>query len=137
MKNVVKIFVVVFTSLLFMGCYDRDIIDSKGTHYILPKVENLDYLKQGNAVKLTWQIPGNIPTEFRRPLVVNIQTVENDIYTNVITVTNEGTSKEGIVINASKKYRFIVKLVGILTDEVTEAGISNRVYSEGQVIEIQ
>lgn len=63
MKNIVRICMVIFTCLLFTGCYDRDVVGSKGTHYILPKVENLDYSVQGNTVKLTWQIPDNIPDE--------------------------------------------------------------------------
>lgn len=137
MRNIVKTIMAVFTCLLLTSCYDRDVIDSKGTHYILPKVENLTYSKQGDVVKLTWQIPGNVPAEFLRPLTVNVQKVENDIYTDVITIDNEGTSAEGIVANASKKYRFIVKLVGTLTTDATEVGISNRIYSEGQVVEIQ
>ena len=127
MKNIVRICMVIFTCLLFTGCYDRDVVGSKGTHYILPKVENLDYSVQGNTVKLTWQIPDNIPDEFLRPLEVSIQKVENDIYRDVIT----------IAIDANKRYRFVVKLVGNLTDEVVETGISSRIYSEGQVIDIQ
>ena len=101
------------------------------------KVENLDYSVQGNTVKLTWQIPDNIPDEFLRPLEVSIQKVENDIYRDVITIGNEGTFAEGIAIDANKRYRFVVKLVGNLTDEVVETGISSRIYSEGQVIDIQ
>ena len=137
MKNIVRICMVIFTCLLFTGCYDRDVVGSKGTHYILPKVENLDYSVQGNTVKLTWQIPDNIPDEFLRPLEVSIQKVENDIYRDVITIGNEGTFAEGIAIDANKKYRFVVKLVGNLTDEVVETGISSIIYSEGQVIDIQ
>ena len=129
MKNIVRICMVIFTCLLFTGCYDRDVI--------LPKVENLDYSVQGNTVKLTWQIPDNIPDEFLRPLEVSIQKVENDIYRDVITIGNEGTFAEGIAIDANKRYRFVVKLVGNLTDEVVETGISSRIYSEGQVIDIQ
>ena len=135
MKNIVRICMVIFTCLLFTGCYDRDVVGSKGTHYILPKVENLDYSVQGNTVKLTWQIPDNIPDEFLRPLEVSIQKVENDIYRDVITIGNEGTFAEGIAIDANKRYRFVVKLVGNLTDEVVETGISSRIYSEGQVID--
>ena len=129
MKNIVRICMVIFTCLLFTGCYDRDVVGSKGTHYILPKVENLDYSVQGNTVKLTWQIPDNIPDEFLRPLEVSIQKVENDIYRDVITIGKEETF--------NKRYRFVVKLVGNLTDEVVETGISSRIYSEGQVIDIQ
>ena len=137
MKNIANVFIVAFISLLFTSCYDRDVIDSKGVHHPLPKVENLDYSKSGNAVKLTWQIPNNIPTEYIRPLEISIQKVENDIYTDKITITNEGTSTNDITIDASKKYRFIVKLVGYLNDEVKEAGISSKIYSDGQIIEIQ
>ncbi|WP_294586959.1 DUF4945 domain-containing protein [uncultured Bacteroides sp.] len=137
MKNIAKVFLVTFISLLFASCYDRDVIDSKGIHYPLPKVENLDYSKSGNTVKLTWQIPGNIPAEFVRPLEISVQKVENDIYTDKITITNEGTSTDNIAIDASKKYRFIVKLVGYLNDDAKQAGISSKIFSEGQVIEIQ
>lgn len=137
MKNIAKVFIVAFISLLFTSCYDRDVIDSKGVHHPLPKVENLDYSKNGNAVKLTWQIPGNIPTEYVRPLEISVQKVENDIYTDKITITDEGTSTKDIAIDANKKYRFIVKLVGYLNDEVKEAGISSKIYSDGQIIEIQ
>lgn len=137
MKNIAKVFLVTFISLLFASCYDRDVIDSKGIHYPLPKVENLDYSKSGNTVKLTWQIPGNIPAEFVRPLEISVQKVENDIYTDKITITNEGTSTDNIAIDASKKYRFIVKLVGSLNDDAKQAGISSKIFSEGQVIEIQ
>lgn len=49
----------------------------------------------------------------------------------------KGHFAEGIAIDANKRYRFVVKLVGNLTDEVVETGISSRIYSEGQVIDIQ
>lgn len=137
MKNIARILIVAVISLLFTSCYDREIIDSKGIHYPLPKVENLDYSKQGTTVKLTWQIPDNIPAEFIRPLEISIQKVENDIYTDKITIIDEGTSAENIAIKADKKYRFIVKLTGYLNDEAKQPGISSKIYSEGQVIEIQ
>lgn len=137
MKNMAKVFIVAFISLLFTSCYDRDVIDSKGVHHPLPKVESLDYSKNGNAVKLSWQIPNDIPAEYVRPLEISVQKVENDIYTDKITITDEGTSTSDIVIDASKKYRFIVKLVGYLNDEAKEAGISSKIYSDGQIIEIQ
>jgi hypothetical protein len=125
-----------FIVLLFTNCYDRDIIDSKEFNHSLPKVENLDYVKQGNSVKLTWQISNNISADFKRPLEISIQVVENDIYKQIIIVENENTFTD-ITINASKKYIFVVKLLGYLTDEAKEEGKSDRVYSAGQVIEIQ
>lgn len=137
MKNVARIFIVAFVSLLFTSCYDRDVIDSKGIHHPLPKVENLDYSIQGSTVKLTWEIPSNVPAEFIRPLEISIQKVENGIYTDKITIVDEGTSAENIAIKADGKYRFIVKLTGYLNDEAKQPGISSKIYSEGQVIEIQ
>ena len=128
---------VTLISLLFTSCYDREIIDSKGVHHPLPKVENLDYSIQGSTVKLTWEIPSNVPAEFVRPLEISIQKVENGIYTDKITIVDEGTSAENIAIKADGKYRFIVKLVGYLNDEAKQPGISSKIYSEGQVIEIQ
>lgn len=137
MKNIARIFMVTLISLLFTSCYDREIIDSKGVHHPLPKVENLDYSIQGSTVKLTWEIPSNVPAEFVRPLEISIQKVENGIYTDKITIVDEGTSAENIAIKADGKYRFIVKLVGYLNDEAKQPGISSKIYSEGQVIEIQ
>lgn len=137
MKNIARIFIVTLISLLFTSCYDRDVIDSKGVHHPLPKVENLDYSIQGSTVKLTWEIPSNVPTEFVRPLEISIQKVENGIYTDKITIVDEGTSAENIAIKADGKYRFIVKLTGYLNDEAKQPGISSKIYSEGQVIEIQ
>ncbi len=84
-------------------------------------------------MKLTWQIPDNIPDEFLRPLEVSIQKVENDIYRDVITIGNEGTFAEGIAIDANKRYRFVVKLVGNLTDVIT---IGNEgTFAEGIAID--
>ncbi|WP_300699366.1 DUF4945 domain-containing protein [Bacteroides sp.] len=137
MKNIARIFIVAFVSLLFTSCYDRDVIDSKGIHHPLPRVENLDYSIQGSTVKLTWEIPSNVPAEFIRPLEISIQKVENGIYTDKITIVDEGTSAENIAIKADGKYRFIVKLTGYLNDEAKQPGISSKIYSEGQVIEIQ
>lgn len=41
MKNIVRICMVIFTCLLFTGCYDRDVVGSKGTHYICLKWKTL------------------------------------------------------------------------------------------------
>jgi len=135
MKNVVK-FILTFAVILFTGCYDRSVIDSKEFGFSLPAVENLKYAKQGDVVTLTWQIPANIPDYFKRPVDASIQIVEDDIYRNIIIVSNEDTSTD-ITIDTSKKYRFVVKLLGYLTDEAIEDGKTDRVYSEAKVIEIQ
>jgi hypothetical protein len=136
MKNVVRVFIVTLIVILFNGCYDRDIIDFKEFDHSLPKVENLGYTKQGNIVKLTWQIPSTVSADFKRPLEVSIQVVENNIYRQKVIVGNENTSAD-ITTDASRKYKFVVKLLGYLTDEAREEGKTDRVYSDGQVIEIE
>lgn len=136
MKKIVKTLHIALIAMLFTSCYDRDVLDRKDFDHALPKVENLSYTKDGNVVRLSWQIPANIPADFRRPIEVSVQVVENNIYRQVVTVENENTSAD-IVIDTGKKYRFVVKLHGYLTTEAQEIGKTDRVYSEGQVIEIQ
>lgn len=136
MKNIVKLLIVTISITLFTGCYDRDIIDFKEFNHSLPEVENLNYSLNGNVVTLTWQVPSNVSADFNRPLQASIQVVEDNIYRQKIIVSNENTSVD-ITIDTSKKYRFVVKLLGYLTDEAVEEGRTNRVYSDGQVVEIE
>ena len=136
MKNRIKIFVLTVVIILFTGCYDRSIIDGKDFGFSLPKVENLNYTKQGDIIRLTWQIPSGISPDFIRPVEVSIQVVENNIYRNIISVFDENTSTD-ITIDTSKNYRFVVKLLGYLTENAKKEGKTDRVYSEGQIIDIK
>lgn len=135
-RLLVHILFIALTVTLFTGCYDRGIVDAKDFDHALPALENVNYTKQGSTVNLTWDIPADISPAFRRPLEIIIQQVENEIYTDVITVGVEGTSRE-IGIDADSEYRFILKLAGYLTDEARETGKPDRVLSAGQVIEIE
>ena len=136
MRNLILTVFAVLTILSFTGCHDRDIIDEKEFGHSLLKVEHLKYTRQDGMVQLSWDIPSSIPAGFRRPLEVSIQKVENNIYREIIIVGGEGKSRD-IAIAPDKSYKFVVKLAGFLTDEARERGKSDRVYSEGQVIEIQ
>lgn len=133
MIKITKIILFTLTVILLTGCYDRDIIDRKDFHHTLPKVENLSYSLQGNVVTLTWQIPDNISDAFTRPLQARVQVVENDIYRQVVTVYDEQNRAE-ITIDPAKDYRFIVKLLGFLTPDAREEGLTDRVFSEGEII---
>ena len=136
MKKIEKLIIAALALILFTGCYDRDIIDRKDFNHSLPKVENLSYTQQGNVITLSWQISDNIPEDFKRPLEASIQVVENGIYRQKVSVLNEVKSAN-ITINPDKEYRFIVKLLGFLTAEAREEGFTDRVFSEGAVIEIK
>ena len=135
MKNVVKVFVLMSFVILFTGCYDRDVIDSKAFGFVLPDVENLDYTTQGKIVTLTWEIPSNIPADFQRPLEISIQRIEDNIYRPVVTVSEENTSLE-FIVDKNIKYSFIVKVLGYLTDDAKIEGKTDRVYSQGKMIEL-
>ena len=94
MKNIARVLIITLTIISFTSCYDRDVIDYKEFDHSLPEIENLSYTKQNNLVKLSWQIPANISDDFRRPLEVSIQVVENNIYREIVIVE----MKEHLVI---------------------------------------
>jgi plasmid replication initiation protein len=87
-------------------------------------------------VTLTWSIPSVIPEDFRRPISVQIQIVENNIYRDRITLVNEETSHT-FTIDPAKKYRYIVKLVGTFTEENQETGRTSTVTSEGVIVNVE
>lgn len=135
MKITAKLLIAFLILVLVKGCYDRDIIDMKDFSHSLPVVENLTVTQQGNIATLTWQVPGNISDSFNRPIEVTVQVVEDDIYRQNIVVFDENTSLE-IEIDPTKDYRFIVKLLGFLTSEAREHGFTERVFSDGVIVEL-
>lgn len=137
MKKIVTIFTMLLAVLSLSSCYDRDVLDDKGLNYFMPMPENAQYT-QSNAttVALSWNIPATIPSEFRRPISVQIQIVENNIYRDRITLVNEETSHT-FTIDPAKKYRYIIKLVGTFTEENQEAGRTSTVTSDGVVVSIE
>ena len=82
------------TVLSLSSCYDRSVLDDKGLNYFMPIAENVQYTQNNTTVTLTWKIPTEIPEEFIRPIAVQIQVVENDIYRDRITLVNEETSHD-------------------------------------------
>ncbi len=136
MKNIKKLLVITLLVVIFSGCYDREIIDRKDFNHTLPKVENLSYTKQGNTVTLNWQIPANVSDDFRRPLETSIQVVENNIYRQKFSIFNENKTAN-FQIDPTKEYKVIVKLLGFLTPEAKEEGFTDRVFSDGVILEIK
>ncbi|MGI6243829.1 MAG: DUF4945 domain-containing protein [Prevotella sp.] len=128
-----KYFCMVLLTTLVASCYDRDVIDSKEFNHSMPAVENLQCTDQGNKVTLTWDIPDVIPDDIVRPISVDIQVVENNIYRQKITL-DEDKNTTDIDIDADKEYHFIVKLVGVIKTENRLKGESDRVYSPGVIV---
>lgn len=136
MKKIVTIFVMLLAVLSLSSCYDRSVLDDKGLNYFMPMAENVQYTRNNNTVTLTWNIPAEIPEEFQRPIAVQIQVVENDIYKDKITLVNEETSYS-FAIDPAQKYRYIIKLVGTFTDEAQETGRTTSVTSESVIVKIE
>ena len=134
MKNTSKIFGLTLAIILFSGCYDRDIIDSKVSGYSMPDVENLSiYSPLENVLTLSWKIPENISGDFRRPIQIKIQTIENNVYKNLTTLSE--VTFHSLTINPNIQYRFIVRTCGYLLEELEEEGKTNVFLSEGKMIE--
>lgn len=119
--------------IVVTSCYDRDVIERKEFNHSMPAVENLECKDNGSSVHLSWNIPAAIPEDIVRPIDVRIQVVENDIYKQVVTVS-EVVNQADINTEAGKSYHFIVKLVGNIKDESRMLGESSRVYSEGVIV---
>ena len=128
--SVVCLLMLLFTA---SGCYDRDIIDGKEFNHSLPKVENLTCTMRQDTAVLAWNIPTPIPADIRRPIEVKVQVVENDIYRQTLTAP-EAKSTLQFKTDATKKYRFIVKLFGHIKPQNRVTGESDRIYSEGVIV---
>lgn len=136
MKKIATVFIMLLAVLSLSSCYDRSVLDDKGLNYFMPIAENVQYTQDDATVTLTWKIPTEIPEEFIRPIAVQIQVVENDIYRDRITLVNEETS-HAFTIDPAKKYRYIVKLVGTFTGDAQETGRTSSVTSKGVIIKIE
>lgn len=137
MKKIATVFAIIWAVFSLSGCYDRDVLDDKGLNYFMPVPENVQYTQDdATTVTLTWSIPSAIPNEFRRPLSVQIQVVENNIYRDKITLINEETSYS-FTIDPAKEYHYIVKLVGTFTEENQEVGRTSSVTSQGVIVNVQ
>lgn len=127
----------------FSGCYDSTVISDKGLSYFMPKPENVQYVKNGDHVILTWKIPEEIPEEYTRPIAVTIQMIENNIYRDKITLNLEEISTAGIkkqdpfILKADMTYRYIIKLVGTFKVNYQEKGRTSSVTSEGVIVDIE
>ena len=135
MKKITKLLMAMLLLILFNGCYDREIIDQKDFNFSLPNVENLTYTTADGQVTLTWAIPGTISDSFNRPVDVVVQRVVNNIYDERRVVFGEETSTT-FNVEPGENNRFIVRLLGFLTPEARQEGFTDRVLSEGVIIEI-
>lgn len=135
MKKFALLIMTCVVSFCLSSCYDREVISDKGLNYFMPAAENVQYTKEGSIVVLTWTIP-EVPDDFVRPISVQIQTVENNIYRDKITLSNEETTYS-FEVDPANEYRYIIKLVGTFTEEAQEVGRTPSVTSKGVIVKVE
>ena len=119
--------------LMMMGCYDREIIDSKPGESIDP-VTSLNYTVNGNNVVLTWVLPAQFPDDIILPVSVMIKVYEDDILKSTVTVADAPTTYTYDTYNADNSYRFIVKVVGEV--DTDNPNVATTRYSLGEFVVI-
>lgn len=104
----------------------------------LPTVQNLKSEAAGaNQVKLTWNIPQQIPAEFERPLKVALEVNKIIGPTKHITVFNHTIDEEATsflfdIPNESDEYHIVVRLNG--WTKLKDPNYAQNVYSLGQSV---
>lgn len=117
--------------LIFSGCKDYEIIDSKPGAPI-DAVTNLASTISGNNVTLSWTLPTSYPNDILQPVSVMVAININGQLVETKEVLNTPISFTYSSYDLSKKYRFTVKVKGnVDTKDLT---FSNLRYSLGQTV---
>ncbi|PST83066.1 hypothetical protein C7T94_10630 [Pedobacter yulinensis] len=105
----------------------------------LPAVTNVTLQKTGaKNVTLGWTVPQGMPAEIEQPLSANIQVTEvisptRTIVINEFTVAASPSTFSYELPNATKTYRFIVKLFGRTRNK--DVNYASSIYSLGQTVQ--
>lgn len=136
MKKITRIFLFGILILLADSCYDRSVIDDKGLGYYIPPVSNVNCSVNGTIATLSWSIPLDISDDYARPIYVQIQEVENNIYTNKVTV-NESITSASFTIDPSKEYHYVIKTNANFITDAQQNGRTPSVTSEGVIVYVK
>lgn len=137
MRSRISIILSLVMVFLLSGCYDRDVVDSKEFNHSIPPVENATCVKDGNTAVLTWTVPTSITDDIEKPVYVDIQVVENNIYTDHLTIAETSGTTTTVNIDPTKSYHFIFKTLGFLKEESRATGESDRVCSKATIVELK
>lgn len=126
------IFLMLVTSISITGCYDDDILTSKGGEPI-EMVTNLDASVSGNNATLSWNLPASYPEGIITPVSVQIVvTIDGSREGGAIVLDDNPTSYVYSNYDSSKEYRFTVKVMAM--KETMEDYESDTFYSSGNTI---
>jgi len=117
--------------LIYTGCIDRTILDSKPGEAIDP-VTNLQYTIAGNNVTLTWDLPSTIPADIIKPVSIFIRVMRNNVSILSVTLPNAPVSYVFDTYDSSNKYTIIVKVLGSV--DTTDPNAANIRYSLGSSV---
>jgi len=119
--------------LIFSGCKDYEIIDSK-PGVPINTVTNLTSAISGTNVTLSWTLPTSYPNDILQPVSVMVAININGQLVETKEVLNSPISFTYSSYDLAKKYRFTVKVKGnVDTKDLT---FSNLRYSLGQTVEL-
>ena len=133
--KIILIYIFSLSALFFTGCNDRDMLERKDG-VSLPAVEGLTMQRVDDKhVRLTWNIPDNIPNEIELPVNVFVEVKEIVNVTKTLPVFNTTLSNapsEFIyeIPDIAKTYHITIKLNG--STKVKDVNYSSNIYSLGQ-----
>ncbi len=127
MKKVL-FYISMFYFMIFMGCTDREILDSKPGEAIDP-ITNLQYTIAGTVVTLSWGLPSQIPDDIIQPVSIYIKILRDGVNIENITLPDAPVSYVYDSYDSSRDYTMIVKVMGQVNS--TDPNVSNLRYSLG------
>lgn len=123
--------ITIISILIFAGCIDREIIDSKPGESIDP-VTNLDYTISDTDVSLTWSLPTSFPNDILQPVSASIKITKNGVMIVSKIVEDAPTSFTYSGYESTEVYRVTVKVVGDV--DTTDPNLSKLRYSYGETV---
>ena len=121
MKHILFYINMVFLILLYAGCSEYEVIDSKPGESIDP-VSNLQAIEVDNTVVLTWNLPSSFPDDIILPVSVVVQVYVSKTFvapalmdlskTKEVTLTLAPETYTYTEYDPAKTYVFVVKVKG-------------------------
>lgn len=124
------IYILLITSVVLAGCYDRDILEKEGES-IYP-VTNITYTISEPEIEFTWILPTSYPDDIILPVSVYLTVYKDDIKVSSTTITDNPTTYTYTGYDTASNYRFIFKVKADV--DIDDPNYSDIRYSEGNIV---
>jgi hypothetical protein len=124
-------YILILSVLLYSGCYEDEIIDSKPGEAIDP-VTDLEYAIAETHVNLRWEFPSAYPEDILQPVSVLVRITVDGQTEGTVILEEAPVSYTYTAYDPSKTYRFTVKVVGAV--ETSDPYASDLRYSLGKTV---